>query len=204
MRLWHQYLIPYLPRQQLLGQHRECCALRGNGWGKPHSTVDYVFKHPYMHLAAYHMLILQEYVEREYNPDPKWFDPFYRGKSHAPEPYLEIDLNLFKGTLHKTKYMRQNIYREHNGQYLAECINNLAGKGIQLPLEPFLLEGTVVKFVDPGTGSLCVTSPLYGTKGTIEHVNLDSAFPYAVKPHMPGWDAVIVCCNKRMVRAVKP
>lgn len=22
-----------LPRQQLLGQHRECCALRGNGWG---------------------------------------------------------------------------------------------------------------------------------------------------------------------------
>ena len=31
MRLWHQALIPYLPRQQLLGQHRECCALRGKG-----------------------------------------------------------------------------------------------------------------------------------------------------------------------------
>lgn len=24
MRLWHESLIPYLPRQQLLGQHREC------------------------------------------------------------------------------------------------------------------------------------------------------------------------------------
>lgn len=23
MRLWHESLIPYLPRQQLLGQHRE-------------------------------------------------------------------------------------------------------------------------------------------------------------------------------------
>ena len=32
MRLWHQSLIPHLPRQQLLGQHRECCALRGAGW----------------------------------------------------------------------------------------------------------------------------------------------------------------------------
>ena len=28
MRLWHQDLIPKLPRPQLLGQHRECCALR--------------------------------------------------------------------------------------------------------------------------------------------------------------------------------
>ena len=27
MRLWHEDLIRKLPRQQLLGQHRECCAL---------------------------------------------------------------------------------------------------------------------------------------------------------------------------------
>lgn len=33
MRLWHQDLITRLPRQQLLGQHRECAALRGAGWG---------------------------------------------------------------------------------------------------------------------------------------------------------------------------
>lgn len=43
MRLWHQDLIKHLPRQQLLGQHRECAALRGKGWGKKHDTVDYVF-----------------------------------------------------------------------------------------------------------------------------------------------------------------
>ncbi len=41
MRLWHEALISQLPRPQLLGQHRECCALRGNGWGKKHATVDY-------------------------------------------------------------------------------------------------------------------------------------------------------------------
>lgn len=31
MRLWHEKLIPFLPRQQLLGQHREAAALRGKG-----------------------------------------------------------------------------------------------------------------------------------------------------------------------------
>lgn len=29
MRLWHKDLIPYLPRQQLLGQWRECCPYSG-------------------------------------------------------------------------------------------------------------------------------------------------------------------------------
>lgn len=42
MRLWHQELISKLPRQQLLGQHRECCALRGKGWQRKHATVNYV------------------------------------------------------------------------------------------------------------------------------------------------------------------
>jgi len=45
MRLWHEKLIPILPSAQLNGQHQECCALRGNGWGKKHSTVNYVFNH---------------------------------------------------------------------------------------------------------------------------------------------------------------
>ena len=31
MRLWHEEIILLLPKNQLLGQHRECCALRGNG-----------------------------------------------------------------------------------------------------------------------------------------------------------------------------
>ncbi len=42
MRLWHEDLIPLLPTQQLLGQHREICALRGLSWKKPHSVVNYV------------------------------------------------------------------------------------------------------------------------------------------------------------------
>ena len=48
MRLWHQEMIHNLPRQELLGQHRECCALRGKSWGWPHAIVNYVFNYsPY-------------------------------------------------------------------------------------------------------------------------------------------------------------
>ena len=64
MRLWHQDLITQLPRPQLLGQHRECCALRGNGWGKKHATVNYVFDYSPYRLYAYHRLIMKEMTAR--------------------------------------------------------------------------------------------------------------------------------------------
>ena len=67
MRLWHEELIPLLPRQQLLGQHRECCAMRGNGWGKKHRVVDYVFKHSLHDLELYHAKVMQEMFNRGYN-----------------------------------------------------------------------------------------------------------------------------------------
>ncbi|MFD1363279.1 pyrimidine dimer DNA glycosylase/endonuclease V [Lentibacillus salinarum] len=54
MRLWHESLIPILPRHQLLGQHWECCALRGNSWGKNHATVQYVFYYSPERLFLYH------------------------------------------------------------------------------------------------------------------------------------------------------
>ena len=42
MRLWHEKIIHLLPKNQLLGQHRECCALRGNGWKKKLSLLSFV------------------------------------------------------------------------------------------------------------------------------------------------------------------
>ena len=64
MRLWHEALISQLPRPQLFGQHRECCALRGNGRGRKHATVDYVFTHSPYRLYAYHDLIMEEVATR--------------------------------------------------------------------------------------------------------------------------------------------
>lgn len=120
MRLWHEQLIPHLPRQQLLGQHRECAALRGDGWGRPHATVNYVFAHPPYKLYQYHLLIMQEMQRRGYRPDPLWADPLYRGKTAAP--YRNEAACAATSPL----------YPEHDAAYLAECLNNLKQKGIEL------------------------------------------------------------------------
>lgn len=120
MRLWHESLIGSLPRQQLLGQHRECCALRGNGWGKPHSTVNYVFEYPAYKLYQYHVLIMAEMTQRGYKHDVQWDEPSYRGKICQPYPMLEplkVDTPL---------------YPEHDADYLSECLSNLAAKGVVL------------------------------------------------------------------------
>ena len=129
MRLWHQKLIPYLPRQQLLGQHRECCALRGNGWGKKHSVVDYVFTHSPNRLVAYHHLIMDEMKRRGYNPDPIWRNVCWRGNvlgEHlAWANFVKVaDLAIVAND------SGAKIYPEHDDIYLRECIENLRGKGI--------------------------------------------------------------------------
>lgn len=130
MRLWHQYLIPYLPRQQLLGAHRECCALRGAGWGKKHATVDYVFTHIPERLVAYHFLIMKEMRKRDYYPNEIWDDIDYRGKTLGTQKdWCDADLVEVWYCHALNGHM---IYPEHNEEYLQECLDNLKGKGIDL------------------------------------------------------------------------
>ncbi|WP_226035800.1 TIGR02328 family protein [Aquibacillus saliphilus] len=127
MRLWHEKLIKRLPRQQLLGQHRECCALRGNGWGKPHATVNYVFSHSPFKLFAYHQIIMNEMSARGYRVNELWLNPTYRGASC--EPYRQE----FYYDNHK-EMNQEVIYSEHDNAYLEECLNNLKEKGILINL----------------------------------------------------------------------
>ena len=122
MRLWHEEIIHLLPRNQLLGQHRECCALRGNGWGKKHKTVDYVFLYSPYHLFVYHSLVMDEMEKRGYKVSIEWRDKNYRGKE--AEKYDDLE----------EKTIDSPIYKEHNDEYLSECIENLRNKGIKLEL----------------------------------------------------------------------
>ena len=131
MRLWHQSLIPLLPRQQLLGQHRECCALRGKGWGRKHATVDYVFTYRPSYLVAYHWLIMDEMERRGYKPDDSWRHPNYRGKELGKmDAWCERISAISCYDI--TKEYNENIYREHNDTYLNECVENLQQKGIEV------------------------------------------------------------------------
>lgn len=122
MRLWPIAILDQLPRQQLLGQHRECCALRGKGWGRKHSTVDYVFKHPYALLAYYHKKVLWEMNGRGFKPNEKWWNSDYRGKN----------LCAFEGPTEVLWLATEQIYIEHDIAYLDECIANLAAKGVRI------------------------------------------------------------------------
>ena len=118
VRLWHKSLIPYLDRQHLLGQHRECCALRGKGWGRKHATVDYVFKHEPMRLFRYHFNILIEMANRGYNFSDEWIEITYRGKS--VEPYKDVVSMITENDEYDFP-----VYPEHNDEYLIECLENL-------------------------------------------------------------------------------
>jgi uncharacterized protein (TIGR02328 family) len=110
-------MIPVLPRQQLLGQHRELCAIRGLSWGKKHSTINYVFRHNWETLFNFHLLIITEMKYRGYKPNPLWSDFFYRGKRMDPHSPVWV-----------TKTGRISLYKEHNEAYKTACAKNLEAK----------------------------------------------------------------------------
>lgn len=127
MRLWPLAILDQLPRQQLLGQHRECCALRGKGWGRKHSTVDYVFTYSLGHLYEYHLRVMSEMVRRGYNVDVQWYNRLYRGDKMPKGLLQTIGIYVAREG--------DRIYREHNKSYIEECIANLAAKGVKIDRE---------------------------------------------------------------------
>lgn len=134
MRLWHQQMIKGLDRQRLLGQHRELCALRGKGWGKKHSVVNYVFNYNPAYLVAYHQLVMNEMERRGYRPDPVWKDYQWRGTALGREEGWAHEgtvIDLLGGVYD----YGDMIFEEHDADYLKECIENLEQKGVKYPYE---------------------------------------------------------------------
>jgi uncharacterized protein (TIGR02328 family) len=131
IRIWHQKLIPYLDRQRLLGQHRECAALRGKGWGKKHATVDYAFTHDPALLVAYHYLIMDEMEKRGYHPDKIWKNPNWRGSTLGEDTWIS---DSKYEEIYESAKQSNMIYPEHDDAYLQECINILHEKGIDITM----------------------------------------------------------------------
>lgn len=146
MRLWHQSLIPYLDSKRLLGQHRECCALRGKEWGKKHSTVDYVFKYDLAHLYEYHIIVMTEMLNRNYVDCPKWYSRTYRGQKLPKSSLSEVGTFVAKSEMLNGKLKRCSIYPEHDDRYLRECLLNLKSKGAEL-INGKTVEEMLVKLV---------------------------------------------------------
>jgi uncharacterized protein (TIGR02328 family) len=93
--------------------------LRGKGWGRKHSTIDYVFNYSIRMLEDYHFLVMLEMERRGYKPSFEWWMRGYRGKSFGIQVLDEF-----------IKPSEGLIYPEHDEAYLAECVKNLYSKGV--------------------------------------------------------------------------
>lgn len=112
MRLWHKDLIPVLPRQQLLGQWRECCLIAKNicEKGSPnHLLVNKIMDYPVDHFHYYAGLVANEMERRGYKCDYSKFDKWLH--------------------LSKNHCTYENLFSDwHNNRYLFQCIYNLQEK----------------------------------------------------------------------------
>lgn len=117
MRLWHKDLVRVLPRQQLLGQWRECCAIAKNiaDNGTPnHILVNKVMDYPLSHLDIYSVVVYDEMKKRGYRPDIGRFTTNY---------------DKCSGICDEKWVAFEDIYPDwHNERYLTQCYYNLQEK----------------------------------------------------------------------------
>lgn len=113
MRLWHKDLIPYLPKQQLLGQWRECIAIKRQ-WEKgtlKHRLVSYVMDYHKKYFRNYVYLVMEELRERNIDFKRSLFTEIC---NFGYEDGGIVSYNLY--------------YQEHNERYLKQCLYNLQEK----------------------------------------------------------------------------
>ena len=134
MRLWQTDLIPFLPRQQLLGQWRECCLIAKSitEKGTPnHLLVNKIMDYPIEHFRQYTVDVWFEMVCRHYKCDYSKFEKYYPKAVSVPVSKSEI----FKDW--------------HNDRYMHQCLMNLQEKydcgGISEEEYRILVDNTVIE-----------------------------------------------------------
>ena len=117
MRLWHKDLIQYLPRQQLIAQWRECCAIAGNiaKKGTPnHLLVNKVLSSR-GDFYAYCNLVVSELKRRKYKVSEKAMKDCFN--------------NILSSSNFETNSTHFEIFSDwHNARYLKQCLFNLQEK----------------------------------------------------------------------------
>lgn len=127
MRLWHEDLLPLLPRAQLLGQHRDA-ARSGALLGKKACGGGLCIRPSAEYLILYHLRVMMEMARRGYRAEPCWASPGYRGRRCEAREIDTALMALLAG--------RRPVYPEHGPLYLEECLENLRQKGVYLSNDP--------------------------------------------------------------------
>ena len=119
MRLWHKKLIPVLPKQQLLGQWRECCCIARNiaQNGTPnHILVNKILEYPIDHFKTYCDLVFDEMWRRGYQAQ-------YINLSKHFEQISNFDIRSYR------PIDESNLFSSwHNFRYFVQCFYNLQEK----------------------------------------------------------------------------
>lgn len=112
MRLWHYKLIPYLPKDMLVSQWRECIAIKRQ-WEKgtlKHRLVSYVDNYNKQYFLNYVHRVIDEMYRRNIKYQSKYYD--------------EIKEFCWNGAFVSNNLM----FQEHNNRYLKQCYYNLQEK----------------------------------------------------------------------------
>ena len=117
MRLWHKDLISVLPKNQLMGQWRECCLIAKNiaDKGTPnHILVNKIMDYSLSHFFHYAQMIEAETLYRGYRCDfQKFFEHFRRA--------CQVDI--------RTNFDKSEVFCDwHNDRYFIQCVHNLEEK----------------------------------------------------------------------------
>jgi len=115
MRLWHKDLISVLPKNQLLGQWRECCLIAKNiaEKGTPnHILVNKIIDYPIDHFIYYSEMIATEMFKRKYKV--KW-ENFEKYSLCTDDGRVKCDFDKLFADWHTTRYLMQ-------------CLSNLQEK----------------------------------------------------------------------------
>lgn len=129
MRLWHKDLIPYLPRQQLIAQWRECCliaTLLAKDHTPNHILVNPIIIYDPAHFISYCSLVYKEAYERGYKINDKSKKKL-ENDIHAWQIFLKYELPWDLEDRIPLKY--DMVFDGwHNDRYLAQCYYNLQEK----------------------------------------------------------------------------
>lgn len=116
MRLWSYQLIPYLPRQQLLSQWRECVCIAKSihDKGTPnHILVNKIMDYPLANFDIYCNIVLVEMLRRGYNVSAS--------SIYKLEDYIDFEVDSSKQYRHPFPYW-------HTFRYAQQCYYNLEEK----------------------------------------------------------------------------
>ena len=120
MRLWHIDLIPFLPRQQLIAQWRECVCIAKNLAlkGTPnHVLVNRILEYSAGHFQAYGRYVTDEMKKRGYKISA---NSSFRFNQYVTTWALSRGNN---------KFHTQGLFSHwHNRRYLDQCYFNLQEK----------------------------------------------------------------------------